>query len=41
MNLYLGMGASFFDGNNATVNNNDGYETLKLMKRLTEYMDPE
>jgi len=41
LNLYLGMGASFFDGNNATVNNNDGYETLKLMKKLTGYMDPE
>ena len=24
LNLYLGMGASLFDGNNATVNNNDG-----------------
>ena len=23
------------------VNNNDGYETLKMMKKLTEYMDPE
>ena len=41
VNMYLGFADSFFDGNMPAVNNNDGYETLKMMKKLTEYMDPE
>ena len=39
--IYLGMGGSLFNGNNASVNNADGMATLNLMKDLTAYMDPE
>tara|TARA_B100000953_G_scaffold146809_1_gene121552 strand:- start:4157 stop:5371 length:1215 start_codon:yes stop_codon:yes gene_type:complete len=39
--IYLGMGGSLFDGNNASINNSDGIAALNLMKELSSYMDPE
>ncbi|TBR41407.1 extracellular solute-binding protein [Marinomonas agarivorans] len=41
INMYMGFGTSLFDGNQPNVNNEAGINTLKLMKQLTEYMDPE
>ena len=41
VNMYLGYADTFFDGNMPAVNNANGYETLKMLKKLTEYMDPE
>jgi len=42
VNMYLGTGGALFDGgNNPTVNNARGETALDMMKRLTEYMDPE
>ncbi len=42
VNMYLGYGGSFFDGEwNPTVNNEKGVASLEMLKRLSEYMDPE
>ncbi len=42
INMYLGFGGQFFaDDNTPTVNNATGISALAMMKRLTEYMDPE
>ncbi|NNG03540.1 MAG: extracellular solute-binding protein [Inquilinus sp.] len=42
INTYLGFGGAFFGaGNQPAINNDQGVATLELMKRLTEYMDPE
>jgi multiple sugar transport system substrate-binding protein len=42
VNLYLGYGGTFFEqGNRPAINNATGVRTLEMMKKLTEYMDPE
>ena len=42
VNMHVGMGGAFFgDGNRPTINNEMGLATLEMMKRLTDYMDPE
>ena len=42
VNMYLGFNGKFFNNKNEpTVNNSQGVKALKLMKQLTEYMDPE
>ena len=42
VNMYMGFGGKFFGpGNKATVNNENGVKTLKMLKALTGYMDPE
>lgn len=42
VNMYLGMGGTFFnDDNTPAVNNETGIATLEMMKALSEYMDPE
>ena len=42
INMYLGFGGEFFaDDNTAAVNNEQGVQTLEMLKALTEYMDPE
>ncbi len=42
INMYLGFGGEFFaDDNTPTINNEKGVAALEMMKRLTEYMDPE
>lgn len=41
VNYYMGFGGQFFDGSEPAVNNEAGVKTLELMKRLTQYMDPE
>lgn len=42
VNMYLGFGGTFFgEGNKPTINNENGVKALKMMKALTEYMDPE
>ncbi len=42
VNIYLGFGGKFFNGKgDASVNNSRGTKTLRLMKNLTKYMDPE
>ena len=42
VNMHVGMGGAFLgDGNRPTINNEMGLATLEMMKRLTDYMDPE
>lgn len=41
VNMYLGFGGALFDGNKAAINNDKGVAALEMMKRLTEFMDPE
>lgn len=42
INMYLGMGGTFFgEGNAATINNEAGVQALLMMKALTQFMDPE
>ncbi len=42
VNMHVGMGGSFIDGDNRpTIDNEQGLAALEMMKRLTEYMDPE
>ncbi len=42
INMYLGFGGEFFaDDSTPTINNATGISALEMMKRLTEYMDPE
>ena len=41
VNMYLGFSDAMFDGNQPAVNNGNGYQTLKMLKALSEYMDPE
>ncbi len=42
INMYLGMGGEFFGpDNNATIDNEQGVAALEMLKKLTEYMDPE
>ena len=42
VDMYLGYGGTFFDENwNPTINNEKGVAALEMMKRLSEYMDPE
>ena len=42
VNMYLGMGGEFFgEGHMPSVNNETGIESLRTMKRITEYLDPE
>ena len=42
VNMYLGFNGKFFNNKNEpTVNNSQGVKALKLMKQLTQYMDPE
>ena len=42
VNMYLGFGGAFVDADNQpTINNDNGVAALEMMKRLTEYMDPE
>ncbi len=42
VNNFFSHGGDFFDDNNMpTINNEAGIATLKLMKALTDYMDPE
>ncbi len=42
VNMYLGYGGTFFaEGHQPAVNNEQGVAALEMMKRLTEYMDPE
>lgn len=42
INMYLGEGGSFIDGNNMpTINNEKGIKSLETLKALTAYMDPE
>ena len=42
VNMHIGMGGSFIDGENRpTINNEMGLAALDMMKRLTEHMDPE
>ena len=42
VNMHVGMGGSFLDGDNRpTINNEMGLAALEMMKRLTAYMDPE
>ena len=42
VNMYLGMGGTFFgEGGKPAINNAKGMATLEMMKKLTAYMDPE
>ncbi|WP_434051510.1 MAG: extracellular solute-binding protein [Roseibium sp.] len=42
VNMYLGMGGEFFGPDNeATIENEQGVASLEMLKKLTEYMDPE
>ncbi len=42
VNMYLGYGGEFFgNGNEPAINNLDGILTLRTMKELTRFMDPE
>ena len=42
VNMHIGMGGSFLDGDNRpTINNEMGLAAIEMMKRLTAYMDPE
>ena len=42
VNMYLGYGGAFFDaGNRPTLDNEQGVAALRMMKKLTGYMDPE
>jgi len=42
VNMYFGFGGAFVDeASMPTINNEDGVAALEMMKRLTEYMDPE
>ena len=42
VNMYLGMGGQFFDVDGLpTINNEQGVAALEMLKRLSEYMDPE
>ena len=42
VNMYLGMGGTFFAPDiRPTINNETGIAALKMMKRVTEFMDPE
>ena len=42
INMYLGFGGNFFTtGNQPHVNTEKGIAALELMKKLSEYMDPE
>ena len=42
VNMHIGMGGSFLDGESRpTINNEMGLAALEMMKRLTAYMDPE
>ena len=42
VNMHIGMGGSFLDGDNRpTINNKMGLAAIEMMKRLTAYMDPE
>ena len=42
INMYLGMGGTFFgEGNAATLNNEAGVQSLLMMKATTQFMDPE
>ncbi len=42
VNMHLGFGGSFIDENNRpTINTPQGLAAIKMLKRLTEYMDPE
>ncbi|MTI45700.1 carbohydrate ABC transporter substrate-binding protein, CUT1 family (TC 3.A.1.1.-) [Roseibium hamelinense] len=42
VNMYLGMGGEFFTpGNEPAIENEQGVAALEMMKKLTEYMDPE
>ncbi|MCG8597060.1 MAG: extracellular solute-binding protein, partial [Kiloniellales bacterium] len=42
INMYLGMGGEFFGpDNSATIENEQGVAALEMLKKLTEYMDPE
>ena len=41
-NMHIGMGGFFIDSaNRPTIDNEQGVASLEMMKRLTEYMDPE
>ena len=42
VNMYFGFGGTFVDdAGQPTLNNENGVAALEMMKRLTEYMDPE
>jgi len=42
INMYLGFGGDFFaDGSKPAINNENGVAALEMMRRLSEYMDPE
>ncbi len=42
IDMHLGMGGSFIDENNRpTINTPEGAAAMRMLKRLTEYMDPE
>ncbi|GAB2184292.1 ABC transporter substrate-binding protein [Roseibium sp. LAB1] len=42
VNMYLGMGGEFYAADNTpTIENEQGVATLEMLKKLTEYMDPE
>ena len=42
VNMYLGYGGAFFDdGNRPALDNEQGVAALRMMKKLTGYMDPE
>lgn len=42
INMHLGMGGKFIDQNNRpTISTPEGVAALRMLKRLTEYMDPE
>ncbi len=42
INMYVGFDGDFFaDDNTPSINNAQGVAALEMMKRLTEYMDPE
>lgn len=39
INIYLGLGGTFFNGYNPSVNNSKGLRALRIMKKITDYMD--
>ncbi|MEM8950947.1 MAG: extracellular solute-binding protein [Pseudomonadota bacterium] len=42
VNMYFGFGGEFVDASSQpTINNENGVKALEMMKRLTDYMDPE
>jgi len=42
VNMYLGMGGEFYAADNTpTIENEKGVAALEMLKKLTEYMDPE